>query len=70
MHWLFFMLIKHQQKSKAGSMRNVFYLCVVSDVKSHVLTVTNVAVLNGGTSTLAADTDCWAHWETARMLIY
>lgn len=41
----------------ASSARNVFYLCVVSDVKSHVFTVANVAVLNGGTSTLTADTD-------------
>lgn len=38
-------------------MRNGFYLCVVGDIKSHVFTVANVAVLDGGTSTLTADTD-------------
>lgn len=52
---------KNKQASKkktiAGSTRSVIYLCVVSDVKSHIFTVANVAVLNGGTSTLAADTD-------------
>lgn len=46
-----------KKKTIAGSTRSVIYLCVVSDVKSHIFTVANVAVLNGGTSTLAADTD-------------
>lgn len=41
----------------ANSARDVFYLRVVSDVKPHVFTVANVAVLNGGTGTLTADTD-------------
>ncbi len=35
----------------------VYYLCMVSDVKTNIFTVTNVAVLDCGTSTLAADTD-------------
>lgn len=47
----------YKYNSKKQLARNVHYLCVVSDVKSNVFTVTNVAVLNCGTSTLATDTD-------------
>lgn len=41
----------------------VRYLCVVSDVKTNVFTVTDVAVFDCWTSTLAADTDSWPHWN-------
>lgn len=55
MQWL--TKIKQKQTTIAGWTRDAVYLCVVSDVKTHVFTVTNVAVLNGGTSTLTADAD-------------
>lgn len=37
------------------------YLCMISDVEANVFTVTDVAVLNGRTSTLATYTHCRAH---------
>lgn len=37
--------------------KGVHYLCMVSDVKTHIFTVTDVAVLYCGTSTLATNTD-------------
>ena len=40
-----------------GKVVCVTYLCMVSDVKPHVLTVADVAVFDGGTSALAAHTD-------------
>lgn len=42
---------------------SVYYLCMVSDVKTNVFTVTNVAVLDCRTSTLTTDTDSWPHWN-------
>lgn len=47
----------YNYKSKKQLARNVHYLCMISDVKPNIFTVTNVAVLNCGTSTLATDTD-------------
>ena len=39
------------------------YLCMVSDVKSNVLTVADVAVFDGRTRPLAAHTHSRAHWS-------
>lgn len=46
-----------------NNMKNRCYLCMVSDVKTNIFAVTDVAVLDCGTSTLTTDTHCWPHWN-------
>lgn len=43
----------------------VYSLCMVCDIKANVFTVTDVAVLDSGTSTLATDTDSRPHCTCA-----
>lgn len=38
-------------------MNRVSYLCMVSDVKTDIFTVADIAVLDGGTRPLTTDTD-------------